>query len=361
MSSVLVIGAGPAGLAVSAALRALRIAPTLVDRVGRVGGAYREIAPDLAMASPVAFTALDREVPVLDHPGEYVLAGEYLAYLERFAERHGLACERASRVRALEPEPDGRWTATIEQENSSEVSRDRFSAAVVATGMWGSPVWPEIDGVSAREGEPIIEHSKDFCGARPHERVLVIGAATSAVEVAERAARDGATVVMSARGAVVRTVPKTLFGRDLHHYSTVFERLPRWMAARFCLDRPTILPTDLGFRAFEREGRVTVRGPLRSIDALGIARFEDGAVERVHRVVCATGFRYAQPFVPASVTRVAGASGLVKTTEDGESRSHPGLYFVGFPCARGVASEFLRGVARDAPAVARAVATRLGR
>ena len=44
----------------------------------------------------------------------------------------------------------------------------------------------------------------------------------------------------------------------------------------------------------------------------------------------------------------------------GQSVSHPGLYLMGVHCSRLVCSQFLRGMALDAPQVAASVARRLG-
>ena len=46
-----------------------------------------------------------------------------------------------------------------------------------------------------------------------------------------------------------------------------------------------------------------------------------------------------------------------------ESRAYAlitGLFVLGMPCARSLASPFLRGIARDAPFVARRIRDRLG-
>ncbi|MFO0563963.1 MAG: NAD(P)-binding domain-containing protein [Polyangiales bacterium] len=356
-ASVLVIGAGPAGMAVSVALRAHKIESRLIDRSGATGGAYREMPDELVMASPRWFTQLTSELEVSEGSGEYVRAGEYRAYLDRFARRYGLGAERAT-VSSVERDSRGRWTARLNTGAGEE--RAEFRAVIVATGMWSTPVWPEVDGARGSSCEGVIvEHSKGFRQALAGETVLVIGAGTSAVECAERACADGARVIVSAREGRVRTVPKALFGHDLHEFTTAFERVPRWIALGFCRSRRTVLGTDQGFEALVREGRVSVRGPLRAVSD-GLAVFADGARAKVDRVVCATGYRYAVPFVPRDLAWVKGERDVVRTSGAGESESHGGLFFMGFPCGVAVASEFLRGIARDAPVVARGVAKRVG-
>lgn len=351
---VLVIGAGPAGLAVTASLRSLGIAPRLVDRSGLVGGAYREMGDELVMASPEWFTRLQPDAPVLGDGRAYVRAAEYRAYLERFAAARSIAAERGT-VSALDRDSSGEWSARLN--TGAGESAARFDAVIVATGMWSTPVWPAVDGARGSSSEGVIvEHSKHFRGARPGERVLIIGAGTSAVECAERASSDGASVVVSSRTGSVSTVPKAIWGHDLHEITTAFEKVPRWMALGFCRRRKTVLGTDQGFGKLVREGRVKVRGPLARIEG-GVARFVDAEVIPVDRVLCATGFRYAIPFAPRGLATVEGEQDVLRTRATGESESHSGLYFMGFPCGLAAASEFLRGIARDAPVVARAVAS----
>jgi hypothetical protein len=83
--------------------------------------------------------------------------------------------------------------------------------------------------------------------------------------------------------------------------------------------------------------------------------FEDGHVAPIDRVIHATGFRFATPFLPPEVRRAR--AGHVEARH-GESVSWPGLFVVGTPCAAHVNSEFLRGIAKDAPQVAERIKER---
>jgi cation diffusion facilitator CzcD-associated flavoprotein CzcO len=92
-AEIAIIGAGPAGLATAACLRARGVAFRLLDRTGEPGGAYREIYPRTVLASPARYTALPGLAP--SHAGEYITAGRYLEYLRAYADHHRLAVERA--------------------------------------------------------------------------------------------------------------------------------------------------------------------------------------------------------------------------------------------------------------------------
>ena len=57
MASVLIIGAGPAGLAAAAALRNEDIDFDLIDRDGQPGGSYMRMPEQLMLAYPLTFPA----------------------------------------------------------------------------------------------------------------------------------------------------------------------------------------------------------------------------------------------------------------------------------------------------------------
>src|SRR5262249_50693746 len=92
--SVVIIGGGPAGLAAGACLGERPVPFVVPDREGEPGGAYARMFPGIVLASPVAFSAL----PGLALPAgtEYVSAGEYAAYLRRYADHHRLSLTRAT-------------------------------------------------------------------------------------------------------------------------------------------------------------------------------------------------------------------------------------------------------------------------
>src|SRR5581483_10855348 len=102
--TVLIVGAGPAGLATAACFKAEGVAFRLVDRRGVAGGAYREIYEKVQLASPARYVAL----PGLAYESaeEYTTAGAYRQYVERYAVRFGLAPEKKT-VSAIERAGDG--------------------------------------------------------------------------------------------------------------------------------------------------------------------------------------------------------------------------------------------------------------
>ncbi len=332
---VVIVGAGPAGLATAACLRANGVAVRLLDRTGEPGGAYREIYPATVLASPAIHAALPGLA--LSHAGEYITAGRYLEYLRAYAEHHRLEIER-TQVEQVERRGRGFAVRTPDRELEAR-------AVVVATGMWS---FPRTAAPAGAPSVPVL-HAREWQGpARlPPGDLLIIGGGTSAVELAEEAATAGRRVFVAARSPL-RLVRQRLLGRDIHDLLGLIEWIPTWAARRYCA-RPSTAPAfDLGFARLRAEGRISVHRGIPRVDG-DRARLGDGAEVRVAAIVCATGYRFLAPFVPPQVARAPAGHLRARANE---SVTWPGLFIVGAPCARGLASEFLRGIARDAPRLA---------
>jgi putative flavoprotein involved in K+ transport len=346
---VVVVGAGPAGLATAACLRGAGVPYRLLDRTGQPGGAYREIYDRITLASPAALDSLPG-LP-LAAQGTYVTAGEYLAYLGRYAAHAGLEVEPAD-VRSVRRDAEG----FVVDAGAGEPSlRARF--VVVATGMWSNPVLPRIDGLETC-GVPFL-HARDWRGSgsigTAAASLLIIGGATSAVEIAEEAASAGLAVTLAVRSRI-HIARQSFLGRDVHHWIGPVAGLPSWVAPGHCANRPTLPGTDRGFSRLRAQGRITVRPALTRMEPGGLACFADGPRAQFGCIVAATGYAFATPFLPTDVARAPAGHLLARRAE---SVSWPGLFVVGAPCADRLDSEFLRGVARDAGTVAGAIASRL--
>ena len=364
---VVIVGAGPSGLAVAAALRERGVAFRLFDRTGEPGGAYREMHDGAALASPTAYNSLPG-LP-LRSASEYTTVPEYRDYLREYAARNSVAIERAQ-VARIERAPRGFRAhlgegAAIEAVSAIEAGSAIGAgiaieagaaidarAVVVGTGMWSFPHLPAPLAPGA-EGLSVI-HSRDWRGSAAHasERLLIVGAGMTAVEVAEECGAAGLRVVVAARRGL-RLVPRRVLGHDVHDFLGPIEKLPTWLARGHCTRPRTLPPADLGFSDLRKRGLIDVRGALVRCEGKRCT-FADGTSAEIDRIVACTGFRHATPFLPPEVARAEAGHVLAKR---GESVSWPGLFVLGSPCAAGLASEFLRGIAKDALLVADRIAS----
>lgn len=350
-AAVLVVGAGPAGLAIASCLKRDGIDFVLVDRDGEIGGAYRRIAAETQLLSPARYT----ELPglAIANRGEYVSAGQYHDYLRRYAEWNDLQVVKAS-VDQINPTADG---LEVFFSNNGIGQTKRYPAVVLATGIFDHPVRPAILGLGIGADGPRVIHSSDWQNVVPGVlgRILIIGAGMSGVEIAEQCAAAGVKATISSKKRI-RLWRRSLFGVDIHHFVHLFaHRIPLWMTGSYCQKLPALRAFDRGFREGVRAGWIIQRGEVCRFEGKQ-AVFQNGTQEDFDMVVVATGYRWA----PACLPEQAETGDLGQPmTSDGRVHGVPGLFVIGAPCGRMLPSEFLRGVALDAPEIAKLIAKRL--
>ncbi|MBL8810176.1 MAG: NAD(P)/FAD-dependent oxidoreductase [Planctomycetaceae bacterium] len=338
-AKVLIIGAGPAGLAVAACLKQRQVPFQLIDRRGIPGGAYNILREGGQLLSPARYNTLP--IWSLGSSPEYVTFPEYRSYLHEYSARLGLSVDPLE-VSHIERGDRG-WRVDFLRQGSAE-----YRAVVVATGMVDSPRLPEIAGRPVRSST--VMHSRDWPGPEQFrgQRVLIIGGGMSGVEVAEECVRCGVHVTISSRHRI-RLVPRRILGRDIHDWvHLVSHRIPRWLVRSHCERLPAFPAFDRGFRTFRKEQSVVVRPAVRHFHDR-TATLEDGSHCEFDVLIFATGYEFATPFLDATFPRrIQGQPTLTNY----QNPAWPHLYFIGFPCARIFPSEFLRGIALDAPILA---------
>lgn len=347
----MIIGAGPAGLATAASLKQLGIEFTLVDKLGEVGGAFRQMPRGMKLLSPRRFV----DLPHLSYSGKenYPSIPDYEIYLREYAARFELRPERQE-ISHIKKTRDGFEVHS----DSSRTIECRF--VVVATGVFTNPVWPDIPGLtpqSKMSQSPPILHARDWKAGDflRGQCVLIIGAGISGVSIAEECALAGARPIVSRRSGHTRLVRPRLLGLDILHWFRPLEFLPRSFLGNLC-DRGVHPPAyDNGYRTLVANGQIVEQCGVKQIDGRKIT-FVNGHCEEVDVLVAATGYRYETPFLPPEIKRATAGHPV---TENSESTEWPGLFFVGAPCGRRIDSEFLRGIASDAVHVARRIQSHL--
>src|SRR4051812_14812348 len=174
-AEVLVVGAGPAGLAVAACLRRRGIEPLVVDRGGAVGGSWQARYDRLHLHTPRVQSAL----PGLRIPGRFgrwVSRDDMAAYLRAYAVHHDLHPRFGVEVRDLQR--DGEWWR-------AETGGEPIAArqVVLACGYNREPALPAWPGRETFGGELI--HSCAYRSPEPYrgKDVLVVGAGNTGAEI----------------------------------------------------------------------------------------------------------------------------------------------------------------------------------
>jgi indole-3-pyruvate monooxygenase len=340
----LIIGAGPAGLAVAACLKKRGASFVIVERATKVGSSWRHHYDRLHLHTVKHHSAL----PYLDFPAEtprYPSRDQTIAYLERYANHFSLVPQFGEEVHSVTACDKG-WITTTKDHVY------RSNKVVVATGYNSIPHFPTWPGQECFRGR--ILHSSEyrngnqFCG----QRVLVVGFGNSGGEIAMDLQEHGAHVTMSVRDAV-NVIPREILHLSIVTVSIALSRLPARVADALAapllrltigdlsklgfrkatsgpitqIKRMSRVPLiDIGTIGLVRAGQIEIRGGIRSIGEAHVT-FEDGRSSRFDAIVLATGFR---PGIERFLQRPNDV--FVNPRTHGESRviGDAGLYFCGF-------------------------------
>ncbi len=334
MLDVLVIGAGQAGLATAYALQRAGLSYQILEGSGRAAGSWPSYYDSLRLFSPARFSGL----PGLPFPGDperYPARDEVVAYLEHYARHFDFHIVFGERVTEVRREGQHFWVQTETQ------GRYHARAIVVATGPFQQPHIPTFEGLNQFEGQ--VLHSSAY--HRPSDihgnRVAVIGAGNSAVQIAYELASNH-EVLLTARQPPQFMQQRT-FGKDIHFWLKYsgFDSLPLGHWWGYQATSPVLDPGQ--YRGAFDQGHIEYHPLFDRITARGL---QWGETERpIDTLLLATGFIQRPAFLDGldgfDAAHVAQQSG-------GVSRHSPGVYFVGGAWQRSHASATLRGVGTDA-------------
>ena len=345
-AEVLVIGAGPAGLAVAACLLRRGIDTLVVDRGESVGETWRSRYDRLHLHTPRVQSSL----PGLRIParfGRWVAKDDVAEYLSVYARRQRIAPRFTTEVRRLDH--DGRlWTATLDDGTLSA------RQIVIATGYSNSPIRPNWPGQDGFGGE--VVHASEYRNARAFagRDVLVVGAGNSGAEIAADLAEGGAATVRLAIRTPPNIIPRQLGPVPTGLLAIGMEYLPAWLVdpvnrllqravlgdlTPFGMPPPTagvvaqaratgVTPTiDVGLVECLRAGRVLPVAALERFDG-GEVVLADGTRIAPDAVIAATG--YTTGLVPvAGHLGVLDERGYPLVTGPRTLPTAPGLRFIG--------------------------------
>ena len=337
---LLVIGAGPIGLAMADALKQRGIAFDQVDASDGVGGLWRHgVYQGVHIVSSKKSTGYTH-YPMPAHYPDFPSSTQVLRYLESFAHDRDLdaSIEVRRKVVRAAPLADESWKVTFED------GEERiYKGVVVCNGHHWDKRMPRYRG---RFTGSFI-HSSDYKEPKQLQgrRVLVIGGGNSGCDIACEAARVGASCDWSLRSGYW-FLPKTAFGRPLTD-------LPIWGLPvslqrlilrglvgifigdyrRYGLQKPDhklferhpAFGTDV--LNYLRQGRIKPRADIVRFSGTKV-HFNDGSVGEYDLVVAATGFNNSLPFLPKNLVPID--DGVVQVYGGAFPDTVKNLYIIGW-------------------------------
>lgn len=361
---VVVVGAGPAGLASASELRRRGFPVTVLERTEAVGASWRGRYDRLRLNSSRPFSKLPGS-RYARGVGIFPTRDQMVGYLEDHAARNRLDIRFDTRVERID-HAGGGW---LLRTSSGDVAADRV---VVASGYAHTPFVPDWPGRDRYRGTLI--HAAEYRNAdafRDHD-VLVVGPGCSGAEIAHELATGGAARVRLA----VRTPPNIIIRNPIGPLlARLIMRLPTLRAdaiLRFVsrrevgdlteyglpvpeeglfsrLKRLGVAPTIVDHEVIEsiKERRIEIVAGVESLDETGVT-LSDGSRLEPDAVIAATGYRSGLAPTVGHLD-VLDARGLPR-----EGEPLPGLHFVGYvprPAHVGYMGQEAR---RAAKAIARA-------
>jgi cation diffusion facilitator CzcD-associated flavoprotein CzcO len=340
---VVVVGAGPAGLASAAELGRRGIAVTVLEQSDAIAASWRARYDKLRLNSSRPFSKL---------PGERFARGtpifpsrdQVVGYLEGYAARNGVQVRLGTRLERIDRNGDG-W---VLRTSTGDLPAGQV---IVAAGYEHTPILPDWPGRDRYEKRLI--HSGEYRNPKPFRGadVLVVGPGSSGMEIAHDLVEGGAGRVRIA----VRTPPNILIRSPIGPlFANLFRRLPPDRADAFMrkvrekeigdltefglpvpeegifarLRRLSVAPAIVDKEVIQaiRERRIEIVAAVESFDEKGVTLADRSRIEP-DAVVAATGYRPGlEPLVGhLGVLNERGAPYVPQGQE-----AAPGLRFVGY-------------------------------
>ncbi len=313
---MLIIGAGPCGLAHAKALTEAGIPYEQVEADDDVGGNwYHGVYRTVHIISSRKTTEFTDYPMRPDYP-DFPSGPQILAYMRSYAEHFNLypRIEFKAKVAMVRPRADELWDVEM-----ATGERRIYKGVLVCNGHHWHKRFPSYPGEFTGE----YLHSKDFKGPEQlsGKRVLTIGGGNSACDVASEAARVGASSHISLRHGYW-FLPKTLLGKPLVESPVMYlpvavqrlllRGLLRIVVGRYedyGLPRPnhkifeTHPTVSTEILHYLKHGRIKPRPDVARFEGRTV-HFTDGTQDEFDTVICATGFYVSFPFLPAGMVTV---------------------------------------------------------
>jgi cation diffusion facilitator CzcD-associated flavoprotein CzcO len=340
----IIVGAGPAGLACAATMRAAGLDVTVCEKADSVGPIWRRHYDRLHLHTDRSHSGL----PGMAMPRSYPLYPsrmQMVGYLESYAARFDIKPIFNTVVASIRRN-DALWRA---ETNQGVIAAP---VAVIATGIADAPYRPGWPGSELYQGA--VVHSSDYRNPTSYlgKRVLVVGFGNSGGEIALDLANAGVDVALAVRSAV-QILPRDLLGLPILTWAVLYQHLPARLVdainapilrlaigsieklglrraakgPRRMIEEDGRVPLiDIGTLDKIRDGSIRICGGIDRLVPDGVV-FADATSGKFDAIIMATGFRPDLRRLIPDEAGVFDRHGMPRVT--GRPSGAPGLYFCG--------------------------------
>ena len=360
----LIIGAGPAGLAMAGRFHKLKIPYTLIEQNDSLVSSWRQHYDRVHLHTVKEYSHLPY-APFSDDFPRYIPRKQLIAYYDQYAKEREIKPVFGQKVTKVSK--NGNVWETNTEAGDSWIS-DNIIFATGFNRVPNEPTWPGMDAFTG-----LLQHSRWYKNGAElkGKRVLVVGMGNTGAEIAIDLHEHGAIPFISVRGPV-NIVLRDLNGRPTQTTAMLLQKLPTWLGdwigtqvskltvgnlSAYGIDRPNIPPAkqlrlygktpviDVGTISLIKEGKIKVYRGIDHFDGEEIV-FTDGKRSAFDAVILATGYHNKIEDLLEDNSHIFNDLGVPAKLWYEE---YPGLYFCGFDA---YSSGLLLSILRDSEKIA---------
>ncbi len=342
----LIVGAGPAGLAIAGRMRHQKIPFEIIEQQREVGSSWRNHYDRLHLHTVKQLSALPHLPFPTDYP-IYVPRAKVVDYLDQYAQHFSIQPIFKTSLEKVQRQDDN-WLVQTDTDRTFLAKN-----VILTTGINRVPNIPTWQGQETFQGK--IIHSRAYKNPTPFlgAKVLVVGMGNTGAEIALDLAEKGVDVTVSIRSPIC-IVPRDVNGRPVQLTAKTLAKIPfgigDWLGTqirrfiigdltKYGVPLSTMHPTvqlretgktpivDIGTAQAIKDGKIKAMGDIESFSEEGI-RFKSGEQQAFDQVILATGYRAnLVEFIPEIASQLDKYQ--LPKSPIGEA-SLNNLFFVGF-------------------------------
>lgn len=342
----LIIGAGPAGLAVAGRLRKKGDAFILLEKTDKIAWSWHNHYDRLLLHTVKQLSHLPHLPFPEDYP-TYVPRQKLVEYYKQYAKHFDIQPQFNESVFSIKKEGEA-WE--VKTESGKEFIAENVILATGVNRLPHIPTWKNQENYQGR-----IIHSRNYKNPQPfdNQKVMVVGMGNTGAELALDLSEHDIEVTISVRSPIT-IVPRDVNGRPVQLTAKTLAKIPfgigDWLGTqirkviigdltKYGVPLSTVHPTvqlretgktpviDLGTVQHIKDGKIKVVGDFNEFYEKGVV-LKSGEQKEFDSIILATGYRAKVEDFIKNVDGLLDKNNYPKEVIG--TGAHQGLYFIGF-------------------------------